>query len=152
MPDISLLVEMASYFEIGILELIEGERKLDAMMEEKGDEINKIANYTGEREKIFLKNIRRTDVIAMVGCLLSVIAMEAYNAWGDKIWLLLQVMFLSLVGAMLFYNMTYACGINNMLGRYKKKHRFIKRIELLVIVLLLISVCRNIYAFLTGTF
>ena len=46
MPDISILVEISEFFEVGILELIEGERKQEEM---DSNDLKKIANYSDEQ-------------------------------------------------------------------------------------------------------
>lgn len=152
MPDISILLEMSKYFEIGILELIEGERTGDTMMTEKGDGIERIANYAGERERIVLKNVHRTDIVGLIGCMLSGVALEAYVAWENHVWLLLLVILLGITGGTLSWNIAYASGLYSILNRKKKEYPFIKWMEIGLVVILLISICRGCYSILAGSF
>ena len=152
MPDISILVEISNYFEIGILELIEGERKRESMITENNEDLKKLANYADEQKCIVLKNVHRTDLIGLVGCLMSGVALEAYRIFNANIWLLLQVVFIGLAGGMLSWNIMYASGINDTLSRTKKKYRFVRWLELLLLIVLLASTCRDCYLVLIGTF
>ena len=152
MPDISILVEIANYFEIGILELIEGERKQEAMITEKNEELKKIANYADEQKSIVLKNVHRTDVMGLVGCLMSGVALEAYMKVGANVYLLLQIVFLGLAGGMLGWNIIYASGIIDMFRRTAKKYRFIRWLELLLLIALVLFLCRDSYLLLLRSY
>lgn len=152
MPDISILVEIANYFEIGILELIEGERKQEAMITEKNEDLKKIANYADEQKSIVLKNVHRTDVMGLVGCLMSGVALEAYMKVGANVYLLLQIVFLGLAGGMLGWNIIYASGIIDMFRRTAKKYRFIRWLELLLLIALVLSLCRDSYLLLLRSY
>ena len=54
MPELSILVELADYYEVDIKELIDGERKSENMNEEMKDTLQKIADYT-ENQKMKLE-------------------------------------------------------------------------------------------------
>ena len=54
MPDISLLVDIADYYDISIPEIINGERKSEIMNEEERKIAKTMSDYaTTEKEKIF---------------------------------------------------------------------------------------------------
>ena len=55
MPDLSVLIELADYYEVDIREIIAGERKSETMNNETKDTLEKVAEYTTE-EKKKLKN------------------------------------------------------------------------------------------------
>ena len=63
MPDISILVEISEFFEVGILELIEGERKQEEM---DSNDLKKIANYSDEQKRHILNKINKKDVVGLV--------------------------------------------------------------------------------------
>ena len=63
MPDISLLVEIADYFDVSILEIINGERKSETMNEEVKEVAETLSDYaTAEKEKM-IKDIRTYSLI-----------------------------------------------------------------------------------------
>ena len=51
MPDISVLVELAEFYEVDIKEIIDGERKSETMNEETKETLVKVAEYTKEDKK-----------------------------------------------------------------------------------------------------
>lgn len=50
MPDLSILVELADYYDVDIRELIDGERKSEKMESELKDTLQKVAGY-GDAQK-----------------------------------------------------------------------------------------------------
>ena len=152
MPDISILVEISNYFEISILELIEGERKQEMMITENNEELKVIANYADEQKCIALKNVRRSDVIGFIGCIMSTLLVGGYVEFGSNICLLLFILFLGITAGVLWCNIMYASGITDMLGKKIKKHRWWKWLEILLVIVLLILICRDAYLILIGSF
>jgi len=69
MPDISILIELADYYEIDIRELINGERKSETMTEETRDVLNQVAEYTDAEKKKILKNVLIYSV-CVLACLM----------------------------------------------------------------------------------
>ena len=56
MPDLSILVELADFYDVDIRELIDGERKSENMTEEMKDTLVKVADYSeSEKENIIKK-------------------------------------------------------------------------------------------------
>ena len=54
MPDLSILVELADYYDVDIRELIDGERKSENMTEEMKDTLESVADYSVEEKEIIL--------------------------------------------------------------------------------------------------
>ena len=57
LPDISLLVSIADFYEVDVREIIEGERKSE-MNEEIKDVANKMADYAGNEKSKVMKYIQ----------------------------------------------------------------------------------------------
>lgn len=72
MPDISLLVQIADFYDVDVRELIEGERKSEMMDEEVRDVANKMADYaTAEKSKL-LRTVQYISFLGLVLLLLSI--------------------------------------------------------------------------------
>lgn len=71
MPDLSILVELADFYDIDIRELIDGERKSENMTEEMKDTLVKVADYS-ESEK---ENIIRKLYGSLIGSMLLFLAL-----------------------------------------------------------------------------
>ena len=73
MPDISLLVSIAEYFDISIPEIINGERKSENMNEEVREVAETLADYANTEKETIIKNIRRHSMLgtgALVVCMI----------------------------------------------------------------------------------
>ena len=58
MPDLSLLAEIAEYYNVDIREIIDGERKSENMDKEIKETVLKAAEYTDNEKVVLLKKIR----------------------------------------------------------------------------------------------
>jgi transcriptional regulator with XRE-family HTH domain len=71
LPDISLLVEIADFYDVDVREIIEGERKSEMMDEEVRDVANKMADYaTAEKGKL----LRTVQCISFAGLILLMLS------------------------------------------------------------------------------
>ena len=55
MPDLSILVELADYYEIDIKEIIDGERKSEIMKKEEKETLQKVADYAEAEKRMAVK-------------------------------------------------------------------------------------------------
>ena len=58
LPDISLLVEIADYYDVDVREIIEGERKSEMMNEEVREVATKMADYANEEKRKLLRRMQ----------------------------------------------------------------------------------------------
>ena len=86
MPDLSILVELADYYDVDIREIINGERKSEEMKEEVKETAKSLSDYA---DAINEKNRKRAvwlSVFALIGLLIfTVIDMLELNT-PDSIW------------------------------------------------------------------
>ena len=66
MPDISLLIELADFYDVDVRELIDGERKSEKEKEEVREVAAKMADYAGEQRNSLLVWVRRISLIGVV--------------------------------------------------------------------------------------
>ena len=72
MPDISLLAELAEFYDVSIPEIIDGERKSEQMNEELKETVIKVTDYTETNNARLLKRVR---IIGITGVITILIAM-----------------------------------------------------------------------------
>lgn len=72
MPDISMLLEFADFYEVDIREIIDGERKSEQMNEELKETVIKVTDYTETNNARLLKRVR---IIGITGVITILIAM-----------------------------------------------------------------------------
>ncbi|MBO5574277.1 MAG: helix-turn-helix domain-containing protein [Clostridium sp.] len=76
MPDISLLVEIAEFFDVSIPEIIKGERKSENMREEVKEVAETMSDYANVEKARLLKSMRNLSIN-------GVIALIIYLALGE---------------------------------------------------------------------
>ena len=72
MPDLSVLVELADFYDVDIREIIDGERKSENMDKELKDTVLKIAEYSNEDK---LKVTKRMHLLFIGGFIAAVVYM-----------------------------------------------------------------------------
>ena len=89
MPDISLLAEIAEFFDVSIPELIDGERKSEKMNEETKEVASKMADYAETEKAVIIKNIRNQSLFGVcafaVLLILELAVPEGYNRITDMV-------------------------------------------------------------------
>ena len=55
MPDLSLLVELADFYDVDIREIIDGERKSEKMNQEEKATLLKVADYSENERNVLMK-------------------------------------------------------------------------------------------------
>lgn len=85
MPDISVLLELADFYEVDIREIIDGERKSEKMNEELKETVMKVTDYADANNARLLKRVR---IIGITGVIAMVIAMimETCGVAVSPIW------------------------------------------------------------------
>ena len=76
MPDISLLSEIADYYDVGIPEIIAGERKSDGMNEEVKEVADAMSDYAGEEKAKLVKSIRNISIIGLIALIIYMVLGE----------------------------------------------------------------------------
>lgn len=81
MPDISLLVQIAEFFDVSILEIINGERKSESMEKEVKEVAEAMSDYATTEKAILLKRVKIISIIGLLSLLIGLI-MESlhYNS------------------------------------------------------------------------
>ena len=70
MPDLSMLITLAEYYEVDVKEIIDGKRKSENMNEEMKDTLEKVASYN---EMLNLKSMRKGIITMCIVCIILVI-------------------------------------------------------------------------------
>ena len=84
MPDLSVLVELADYYDVDIREIINGERKSEKMENEMKDTLEHVAEYTKSEKKTMKKKMIEISSSAALLLLFAVI-LETTGGFGGAI-------------------------------------------------------------------
>ena len=137
MPDISLLVEIADYFDVSIPEIINGERKSEVMEKEVKEVAEMLSDYAGEEKTALLKKTRIISIVGLIS-LLTGLFMESISIKSIiPIYECVKGICLGLAVGALITMVLYTTGI---LARIKAKKS--KQMKLLAIVcFVVLAVC-----------
>lgn len=88
LPDISILVALAEFYEVDIKEIIDGERKSETMTEEMRDTLVKVAEYTNEDKEMQYYKMRKMigGILIGFGAFLIISALMIFpsdSSWGS---------------------------------------------------------------------
>ena len=78
MPDISLLVYIAEFFDVSIPEIINGERKSEIMEKGEKEVAEAMSNYAGAEKSVILKRVKLISIIGLISLVIGLV-MEAIN-------------------------------------------------------------------------
>lgn len=85
MPDISLLVELSEFYQVGIPEIINGERKSENMNQEPKDTAIKMAEYS--KNELNIEKRKLINVLLMIfGVFIMISALAIFpneSSWGS---------------------------------------------------------------------
>lgn len=73
MPDLSLLVELADFYDVDIREIIDGERKSEKMNQEEKATLLKVADYSENERNVLMKKVRIISIIGLAALLLALL-------------------------------------------------------------------------------
>ena len=73
LPDLSLLVELADFYDVDIREIIDGERKSEIMDNETKETLLKVSDYAAADKKRTVKKTRRRVTIIWIVCIVSAV-------------------------------------------------------------------------------
>ena len=83
LPDISLLVEIAEFFDVSIPEIINGERKSENMKEEVKETVEVMADYAGAEKEKIIKDIQKQSIIGVASVI--VVMILELQGWGQNV-------------------------------------------------------------------
>ena len=84
MPDLSILVELADYYDVDIREIINGERKSEKMDKDLKDTLEQVAEYSNTEKKSLKKKMIEISASAALLLLFSVM-LDMTNGFGGFI-------------------------------------------------------------------
>ena len=137
MPDISLLIEIADFFDVSIPEIINGERKRETMEEKIKEVAECLTDYADTEKTILLKRARIISILGLIA-LLSGLVMEFIQANSQiPIYESIKGICLGFSVGSLITMVLYTTGI---LAKIKKKRK--KYMKLLsVICFAIVAIC-----------
>lgn len=146
MPDISILVELADYYNVDIRELIDGERKSEDMDKQTKEIVEKVVDYTTEDKEQIIKKTLLWSRIGIVTLFLAIVISLYYTGNNTFVTNFRDELFW-VTGLALLTIMFQASGKAGEIRKNKKKQRMLLIIMMSVMFLLGLLVMILIGAF-----
>lgn len=135
MPDLSLLIELADFYDVEIREIINGERKSEKMNQEEKETMTLVADYAENERNILLKRLRNFSIVGLVAMLVLLVLMES-NIHLPVVDYIRGVSF-GLAFAALLVAIFYSTGV---LANIRKDQAGKRRMKIIAIVAIVIGV------------
>ena len=135
MPDISLLVEIADYFDVSIPEIINGERKSEKMNEEVKEVAEALSDYATTEKENLIKNVRNSSIIGsiavLVYCILDLTGLHSKNVLFENISLYCQ----TLIPVIVIMIMGHTTGLLNKMQKRSKNSKLTQLPKVMQIII-----------------
>ncbi|MBQ8826624.1 MAG: helix-turn-helix transcriptional regulator [Oscillospiraceae bacterium] len=146
MPDLSMLAEIADYYNVDIREIIDGERKSENMDKEIKETVLKAAEYTDNEKMVLLKKIRCESISGTIA--LAVYLIIKLFDLSAKSYLLETIGIAALIIVALTPIMItfYTSGLLNRIKAPEVKHKGLAALlAVLISAVIAFGICEAVY-------
>ena len=134
LPDISLLVEIADFYDVDVREIIDGERKSEMMDKEVREVADKMAVYAGNEKGKLLRSIQIAGIagvlITLIALVLQTISYEPDIRRSSAV--LLTFIAFIIMGMITLY-------VTGLLQKITKHRKLVKAIKITTIVIMALA-------------
>lgn len=137
LPDISILIELAEFYDVDIKEIIDGERKSEEMNEETKEVMDKVVDYTSMDKEIILEKTQKYSFIGAVS-LFAGITLAVFD-FSKRFYQITEVLFgVALIYIIAVWMLTTGKAAEMKKNKAKKRKYLALMIACLVAVVILI--------------
>ena len=137
MPELSLLIELADFYNVDIREIIDGERKSENMNREEKDTLLKVADYAEKEKDILMKRVRIISCVGF-GALLLALLFESFGIGQiNPLWMCIEEIAFGLAVGALLTCIFFTTGI---LFKMRQNERVRRVAKVLVVVCPLVMI------------
>ena len=134
LPDISLLVEIADFYDVDVREIIDGERKSEMMDKETREVAEKMATYAGNEKDRTLRGVQIAGIAGVMITLTAIIMqIKGYDVYNPNVHRSLGIFLTFLAFAAMSFLTLYVTGILKKISKHRK---IVILIRILTIILL----------------
>ncbi len=133
LPDISLLVEIADFYDVDVREIIDGERKSEMMDKEIKEVAGKMADYAGNEKS---KLLRFVQIAGISGIVLTILAIVLQTlSYEPDLRRSTAILFTFVAFVIMCIITLYVTGL---LQRFSKHRKAVKAVKIITIVVMAI--------------
>ena len=143
LPDISLLVELADFYEVDVREIIDGERKSEMMNNETREVADKMAAYAGTEKSRLLGSVQIMAIAGVFASLIAIVMQSIGYEPGLKntVTMIASIASLILMSIITLY-------VTGTLERVRSSKKLMKAIRISSIVMIVLAILYFLRVFL----
>lgn len=140
MPDLSLLIEIADFYDVDIREIFDGERKSEKMNQEEKDTLLQAADYAENEKDILMKRVRIISFVGLGSLLLALLFVSFRIEQINSILICIEgIAFGMSVGALITC-ILFTTGVLSKIRNNDKSRRIAKALKVICLVVVAISI------------
>lgn len=146
MPDLSLLVELADFYNVDIREIIDGERKSEIMNSEEKETLKLVADYAENEKGILLKRLRIISIVGLCSIIVGFVMLNLGTENNMPVYDYLMGISFGLAMGALIVAVFYSTGVLSYLRKNIKCRNSMKVIKIIAILACAVFLAASIVA------
>ena len=136
MPDLSILVELADFYDVDIRDIIDGERKGEDMNKEEKERLQLVADYAETEKNTLLMRLRIFSIVGLVSLIAGLTMMVVSRDNNLPIYDYLMGTLMGVAIGALLVAVFYSTGV---LENMRKRKRTLMKVLLVISILFLLG-------------
>ena len=136
MPDLSILVELADFYDVDIRDIIDGERKGEVMNKEEKERLQLVADYAETEKNTLLMRLRIISIVGLVSLIAGLTMMVISRDNNLPVYDYLMGTLMGVAIGALLVAVFYSTGV---LENMRKRKRTLMKVLLVISILFLLG-------------
>ena len=137
MPDLSILVELADFYDVDIRDIIDGERKGEDMNKEEKERLQLVADYAETEKNTLLMRLRIFSIVGLVSLIAGLTMMVISRDNNLPVYDYLMGTLMGVAIGALLVAVFYSTGV---LENMRKRKRTLMKVLLVISILFLLGI------------
>lgn len=136
MPDLSILVELADFYDVDIRDIIDGERKGEDMNKEEKERLQLVADYVETEKNTLLMRLRIFSIVGVISLIAGLTMMVISRDNNLPVYDYLMGTLMGVAIGALLVAVFYSTGV---LENMRKRKRTLMKVLLVISILILLG-------------
>lgn len=136
MPDLSILVELADFYDVDIRDIIDGERKGEDMNKEEKERLQLVADYAETEKNTLLMRLRIFSIVGLVSLIAGLVMLVISRDNNLPVYDYLMGTLMGVAIGALLVAVFYSTGV---LENMRKRKRTLMKVLLVISVIFLLG-------------
>lgn len=136
MPDLSILVKLADFYDVDIRDIIDGERKGEDMNKEEKERLQLVADYAETEKNTLLMRLRIFSIVGLISLIAGLTMMVISRDNNLPVYDYLMGTLMGVAIGALLVAVFYSTGV---LENMRKRKRTLMRVLLVISILILLG-------------